>query len=508
MCYRCGSPQHLANSPECTAGSKDYNSCGKKRHLSSVCRGKRKVVKQVEHARDTLGKVKGFKHKVKVRPEVNPVQQKLRRLPLTVRQAVCAELQRLLDAGIIERAEAPEWVSPIVVAWKKTERGMTLNDKCEFGVPSMKVLGHVIDDKGVHPSDELVHGIAKAAIPQNNLQLKSFLGLAGFYASPGLALFDHDLKVFVTTDASGYGLGAVLTQVKSDGSEVTVACASRTLTAPERNYSVGEREALNEDDSDAVCQVVLNDTYSAFTRIELEQATNNDEVCMQLKEYIHNGWPNGKKHIPEIIKPYSRIKDEFSIHNDIIFRGQRVIIPAALTSKLVNLAHENHQGIVRTKQRLRDLYWWPKMDVHVTDTITNCLTCQIADKSAKSRVAHMQPVQLPERPWQKLGIDFVFSREGYPEELVSDNGTQLTSQEFETFLKKRNIKHRFSAVYHPEANSTVKRFNRILNETIQTARIDKRPVKNAVTEFLGTYRATRHATSGNPHLWYYTGVIC
>ena len=47
----------------------------------------------------------------------------------------------------------------------------------------------------------------------------------------------------VTTDSSGYGLGATLTQIK-DGQEVLVCCASRKHSDAENKYSAGEREAL------------------------------------------------------------------------------------------------------------------------------------------------------------------------------------------------------------------------------------------------------------------------
>ena len=55
-----------------------------------------------------LGNVKGFQQRVKIRSHVKPVQQKLRRLPFTVRDAVSAELTRLEEAGVIERTDASE----------------------------------------------------------------------------------------------------------------------------------------------------------------------------------------------------------------------------------------------------------------------------------------------------------------------------------------------------------------------------------------------------------------
>lgn len=61
----------------------------------------------------TVGCASGFVHKVKVKQDMVPVLQKLRRLPLTVRQAVSAELKTLLEHDIIERVDASPWVSQL-----------------------------------------------------------------------------------------------------------------------------------------------------------------------------------------------------------------------------------------------------------------------------------------------------------------------------------------------------------------------------------------------------------
>ncbi|GAA6098722.1 ankyrin-3-like isoform X1 [Tachysurus ichikawai] len=69
---------------------------------------------------EALGIATGFTHKVKMRSDVPPVQQKLRRLPFAVRSAVSEELKRLEAEGFIERVDSSAWVSPLVVVKKKT----------------------------------------------------------------------------------------------------------------------------------------------------------------------------------------------------------------------------------------------------------------------------------------------------------------------------------------------------------------------------------------------------
>lgn len=198
----------------------------------------------------------------------------------------------------------------------------------------------------------------------------------------------------------------------------------------------------------------------------------------------------------------------------------------------MDLAHESHQGVVRTKQRLQDLYWCPGMDTCVQETISACVTCQMNDKSAKTHAAPLQPIPLPDGPWQKVGIDIVgpfksanwdcrsaitminyytkwpevaftpsitttvitsflstvFSRFGNPTEHVSDNGTEFTSIEFADFLAVRDITHRKVSLYYPQANGTIERWNRVLKETLLTAEQERKAWKPFVQGFLLTYQ--------------------
>ncbi len=58
----------------------------------------------------------------------------------------------------------------------------------------------------------------------------------------------------------------------------------------------------------------------------------------------------------------------------------------------------------------------------------------------------------------------VFSREGNPSYMVSDNGCQFTSHAFTNFLREREIKRLRSSVYYPRANGAIERFNRVLTD--------------------------------------------
>ncbi|RXN30168.1 Integrase core domain [Labeo rohita] len=157
--------------------------------------------------------------------------------------------------------------------------------------------------------------------------------------------------------------------------------------------------------------------------------------------------------------------------------------------------------------------------------IASCVTCQLNDKTAKP--VPLIPVELPSSAWEKIAIDImgpfeaaswdchyaitlvdyfskwpevafapqvtadavtnfldtVFSREGNPHCLVSDNGPQLTSNALADFLKECDIQHTYSSVYYPQANGTVERFNLVLKQCIQSAIQEKKPWKSAVTVF-------------------------
>ncbi len=57
-------------------------------------------------------------------------------------------------------------------------------------------------------------------------------------------------------------------------------------------------------------------------------------------------------------------------------------------------------------------------------------------------------------------LQALFARYGLPEQIVSDNGAQFTSQEFSDFVQANGIRHVRSAPYHPSTNGQAERFHK------------------------------------------------
>ena len=81
-------------------------------------------------------------------------------------------------------------------------------------------------------------------------------------------------------------------------------------------------------------------------------------------------------------KPFFQIRHELPVRaDDVILRGSdRAVVPSVLKPDYLSLAHRAHDGVVRTKQLLRSLAWWPGMDKDVEATVLACNHCQASDK--------------------------------------------------------------------------------------------------------------------------------
>ena len=90
----------------------------------------------------------------------------------------------------------------------------------------------------------------------------------------------------------------------------------------------------------------------------------------------------------------------------------------------------------------------------------------------------------------------VFARNGLPEQLVSDNGPQFTSEEFQLFLKKNGVKHTTSAPNHPATNGLAERFVQTFKQSLTSMKEDPGSMQAKLSKFLMKYRNKPHSTTG------------
>ena len=146
------------------------------------------------------------------------------------------------------------------------------------------------------------------------------------------------------------------------------------------------------------------------------------------------------------------------------------------------------------KALARSYIWWPGIDKKIKETAKTCFGCQLMQ--AERSTAPIHPGEWPSSPWQRIHIDFagpflgyivlivvdahsrwlevekmdtttstktieklqnLFARFGVPSQLVSDNGPQFKSEEFQMFPKRIRIKHLTSAPYYPASNGLAER---------------------------------------------------
>ena len=95
-----------------------------------------------------------------------------------------------------------------------------------------------------------------------------------------------------------------------------------------------------------------------------------------------------------------------------------------------------------------------------------------------------------------------FSRFGLPKQVVTDNGPQFVSQEFEDFLKNNGIKHVTSPTYHQQSNGIAERCVQTIKKALKSNHVHSTNIQQKLQNFILAYHATPSAKTGKRHLNY------
>jgi transposase InsO family protein len=228
-------------------------------------------------------------------------------------------------------------------------------------------------------------------------------------------------------------------------------------------------------------------------------------------------------------------KLELSCEQDCVHWGSRLVIPPVFREKMINELHWEHPGVCGMKAIARTCAWWSKMDEDNERAVKGYTICQSVRNTPPH--ASLIPWKWPTRSFQRVHNDFcqkgkdyflvvidsqskwievkhmtstttqrtldelqlIFAVHGLPEEVVSDNGRQLTATGFVEFMIKKGIKHTLVPPYHPQSNGAAERSVRVVKEALAKQviqGIQGVSIKHTLENFLLRYRTTLHSTTG------------
>ena len=292
-------------------------------------------------------------------------------------------------------------------------------------------------------------------------------------------------------------------------------------------------QEVEEDQWDLDVDWIIRDALpDACTLEEMQRAHADSEQMRQLKQAVEEG--RISKGQEKILQPYKKMLTEITDVEGILVRGDRIIVPDEMRRRVVQIAHEGHLGVVKTKQLIKETMWFPNIQKWVQEEIDGCLACQAVNDSKQQEP--IKPSPLTEEPWSRLvtdlygplptgeyllvvqdtysrfpvveilhstkaapmiaALDRIMSAFGIPKEIGSDNGPPYNSKEMERFATYMGYEHNKKIPYAPWANGMAETFMRSLKKVVQTSKVEHTNWRQQLHRFLRAYRASPHRSTG------------
>ncbi|XP_014665236.1 PREDICTED: uncharacterized protein K02A2.6-like [Priapulus caudatus] len=253
--------------------------------------------------------------------------------------------------------------------------------------------------------------------------------------------------------------------------------------------------------------------FTASSQAKLRDEMRQDETLNHLREIIVTGWPDDMKDLPNELKPYWSYRDELTVHDGLVIKGRRILIPKGLRQDTLQQLHAGHFGREKTLLLARETVFWPNVTKDIIELVAKCETCQEAQPSQPAEP--LLPHAIPPRPWHTLATDLfeydgshylvvgdyytkfplvrkmpsrcpsrtviaamkqMFGEHGIPERVVSDNGPHYNSQEYRAFAAHWGFEIVTTSPRRPKGNGFIER-------TVQTVKHTLKKAKGTNTDF-------------------------
>lgn len=320
-----------------------------------------------------------------------------------------------------------------------------------------------------------------------------------------LLQYDFDIS-YVSTNSFGYAdvLSRLMQDQKQEEEDFVIA-------------SIKFEAEINQILADAFDNLPV-------THKMVRAETEKDPILQQIMKFVKEGWPQSTE--DDDLKPCINRQLDISIIEGCLMYGDRVIIPKVLQKRILKQLHKGHPGIERTKSIARSFVYWHRIDSDVESFVRNCNNCASAAKMPTKTT--LEPWPTSSSPWDRIHIDYagpidgnyflvvvdsyskwpeiiatksittqrtmdilieIFARFGVPKTIVSDNGTQFTSSEFQKFVELNGITHLRSSPYYPMSNGQAERFVDTFKRALKKLDGEGTSTRNLQT-FLQCYRST------------------
>lgn len=393
------------------------------------------------------------------------------------------------------------------------EANLTLNkEKCKFCRPELRYLGYVVSEQGLRVDPEKVQAIVDLPIPRSQKEVRQFSGTASWYrrfipnfatrmypltcllkkkksfvwteeaqeafndiksclvAAPILSCPDFTKPFVISCDASGVGLGAVLSQHNEIG-EVVVAYGSRALTSQEQKYSATERECLAviwaierfRPYVEGTKFTVITDHYSLLWLNNLKDPQGRlARWALRLQPYdfqlIHR---KGKDNVvPDLLSRSTVSTDEVKrvVNCDVVFPAEikdrwflgmlekvketpnfypqwdvrdnqlykktvsdgdlesedlswKLVLPKDTRQQALEECHDSptsgHSGVFKTYKRMQQQYYWPKMRKDIASYVAKCKICQSIKYDQQKPYGTIGEQRIVTTPWKMISADLL-----------------------------------------------------------------------------------------------------
>ncbi|KAI3779509.1 hypothetical protein L2E82_09230 [Cichorium intybus] len=282
----------------------------------------------------------------------------------------------------------------------KNEQLYAKLSKCDFWLQEVQFLGHVVSVEGIKVDPAKIEAVMKWEPPKTPTEVRSFLGLAGYYRR---FIQDFSKIAVPLTQLTRKEVKFVWGEKQQEAFEILKKklCEAPVLSLPEGT----EEFVVYSDASNRGLGCVREKVVKGRSmRIEVVST-----LIQKIKEAQDSALTeeNIKKE-----KLGKKVVFEVNTQGLRIFKGRIWVPRYGATRKIVlDDSHKSkysiHPGSTKTYPDLKQHYWWPEMKKRIAKYISHCETCAQVKSEHQVPYGNAQSLQIPAGKWEEVTMDFV-----------------------------------------------------------------------------------------------------